>query len=268
MKKALLIGIDYVDTPDVSLRGCANDVITVRAMLISEYGYHEDNIVVLCDDNGFTTEQERAMTVPTKTNILNEIDKLCRESEHLDEIWIHYSGHGSQLQDQNTSTPITTVRDIIIPSNYQDEGVIRDNELLQKIQTIATRCPAILVFDCCHSGTICDMPWTFEIGPGPEYAITKTHLSDLVMENQHIYVFSGCRDSQSSADSENSEHKPMGAFTNAFIECLRESKYYIDVMTLYRKTCLFLLDAGYEQSPVFSSSSPNPNWMLKHNRIQ
>jgi len=251
MKKALLIGIDYASNPIVSLLGCINDVITIRNMLIDAYGYDEENITILRDDLLYDHNSE-----PTRTNILVQLDKLFGDSEHLEEIWVHYSGHGSQLQVQNSKT-----REIIVPSNYLEEGVIQDDELLTKIEKISANCRAILVFDCCHSGSICDMPWTFDYTSSN--TVTRTQTSQIVMENQQIYVLSGCRDNQTSADSENDLYQPSGAFTSAFIECLRESQHHIDIMDLYKNTCAFLINEQYEQSPVFSSSCMDPRCIIQ-----
>ena len=200
-KKALLIGIDYVNSQDVSLKGCINDIIIItRNMLIDAYDYDEKNIIVLRDDSMNFLE-------PTKKNIVNQLNSIIDDSNNLDEMWFHYSGHGSQLKDQNSK-----LRDIIIPSNYNDEGVIQDSELFEMIQKI--HCRTIMIFDCCHSGSICDMPWTFEYD-AENRNIVKSKTNSIEMENKDIYVFSGCRDNQTSADSSNNLDQSVGAFSNS-----------------------------------------------------
>jgi len=47
MKKALLIGIDYIKNPEYYLRGCINDVIVVRNMLIDAYDYNAPFYIVI-----------------------------------------------------------------------------------------------------------------------------------------------------------------------------------------------------------------------------
>jgi len=61
MKKALLIGIDYIDVSGVSLKGCINDAINMRNMLIDAYDYEPENIVMLRDDDAakFRRSEER-----------------------------------------------------------------------------------------------------------------------------------------------------------------------------------------------------------------
>lgn len=247
MKKALLIGIDYVYSPNLSLRGCINDIITTRNMLIDAYDYNASDITIMRDDSGDFME-------PTKTNIVNQLNILISESQNLEEIWFHYSGHGSQLQDQNSE-----LKQIIIPSNYQEEGVIKDSDILDIIKQISNPCRAIMVFDCCHSGSICDMPWTFEY-IGQSFA--KSQTNTISIDNKNIYVFSGCRDNQTSADSSNTLDQSVGAFSNALVECLRTSRHNISVMDLYKNTCMFLSQNGYSQNPILSSSNMNPEYII------
>ena len=247
MKKALLIGIDYISNPEHSLKGCINDILVMRNMLIDAYDYDASDIIIMRDDSGDFIQ-------PTRTNIMNQFNNLVSHSEFLEEIWFHYSGHGSQLKNQNSE-----IKDIIIPSNYQEEGVIQDSELFQLIQQIVIPCRTIMIFDCCHSGSICDMPWTFEY-VNNDYMIT--HTNTVILENQNIYVFSGCRDSETSADSMNTLDQAVGAFSNALVESLRASHHSISVMDLYKNTCVFLLENGYNQNPILSSSSKTPTYTI------
>lgn len=254
MKKALLIGIDYTNNSNASLRGCINDIITIRNMLIDAYDYEQENITILRDDFSDFIQ-------PTRTNILDQLNMLADNSSGLEEIWFHYSGHGSQLQDQNSEKK--EWRDIIVPVNYEEEGCVYDSELFEIIKKI--KCRAIMVFDCCHSGSICDMPWTFEYTADMDnpnkYMRTQTNTE--LLDNQNIYVLSGCRDNQSSADSTNSLDQSVGAFSNAFVETLRASYHHISIMDLYKNICVFLLENEYQQSPLFSSSSMTPNFLIK-----
>jgi len=250
MKKALLIGIVYVTNPKVSLRGCVNDVINIRNMLIDAYDYEADNITILRDD-------VMDFMCPTKSNILSQLKLLVDQSGDLEEIWLHYSGHGSQIQNQNSKK--RELVEIIIPVNYETEGSIYDFELLEIIKKI--KCRAILVFDCCHSGSICDMPWSFDYGDLTE--LKTVHTNTVIIENSSIYVLSGCRDTESSADSSNVLDQSVGAFTNAIIESLQASHHNISIIDLYKSACIFLYENGYSQNPLLSSSSEHPNYNIK-----
>lgn len=254
MKKALLIGIDYVNIPKVFLRGCINDIINTRNMLIDAYDYESKNITIIRDDD------PGKFISPTREKILGEFSKLCRESENLEEIWLHYSGHGSQIQITDSKISIKErdgLNEILIPVDYETEGCIFDYELLSIIQTI--KCRAILIFDCCHSGTICDIPWVFEVDTYGN--INKTNVNNnLIFDNSNVFVLSACKDSQSSADTRNYLDQSVGAFSNAILECLRNSHHNIDIIDLYKNVSVYLKENNYSQTPIMSSTTENSNF--------
>jgi hypothetical protein len=260
MKKALLIGIDYVNIPSISLRGCINDIINVRNMLIDAYDYDSKNIIIIRDDD------PTKFPLPTRKTIMDNLHELSKDSENLEEIWLHYSGHGSQLQHQNSDVSIKErdgLNEILVPIDYETEGFILDYELLNIIKNI--KCRAILVFDCCHSGTICDLPWMLEVDSSNN--IIKTNMNDTIIENKEIFVLSGCKDAQKSADTNNNFDQSVGAFSNALLECLRDSHHNIEVVTLYKNVCYYLSEKGYSQSPILSSTNENPIYLFKRNNI-
>ena len=184
MKKALLIGIDYFDVSGISLKGCIIDAINMRNMLIDAYDYESKNIVMLRDDDA------DKFASPTHDNIFDCIIDLVLESANLEEVWLHYSGHGSQIQNPNCDSeksdnfPVNFLErkgiknavkswefndkncingdkmQIIVPVDYKTSGCIVDKDLYDMVRRF--KCRAILTFDCCHSGTVCDLPWTTE----------------------------------------------------------------------------------------------------------
>ena len=250
MKKALLIGINYYSSPSVRLNGCIDDVNNIRSVLIDAYDYDLANIVTLRDD------ELRSQYQPTRDNIINNLRQLVSQTSQLEEIWIHYSGHGSQIQDQNDDEK-SGMDSFLVPSDYEQRGFIIDDELLNIVKNI--KCRAILAFDSCHSGTICDLPWSFEYKNASGFSIIKNN--NVVIQNPNIYMFSGCKDNQTSADAYSNESQDyMGAFTNALINALRMNRHNVNCMLLYRDICNYLKTNGFEQLPIFSSSNSYPNY--------
>lgn len=244
MKKALLIGIDYLNT-DNQLNGCINDIVNMSNMLIDAYDYNKNDIIMLRDDYSNNT------LIPSRNNILNNLNYLVSQSNNLTELWIHYSGHGSQIKDFNGDEN-GGMDSIIVPCDYAMSGVIVDDELLNIIRNV--KCKTILIFDSCNSGTICDMPFYIEYKTPTVYAMKQ--ISNFKIVNPNIFVFSGCKDTQYSSDVFNSDtQQSNGAFTNAFIESLRKNKHNVTIMMLYRDICLRLFNNGFTQSPVLSCSS-------------
>jgi hypothetical protein len=249
MKKALLIGINYTSRPDEQLNGCIDDVVNMRNTLIDAYDYESANITLLRDD------ELRAAYQPTRDNIINNLKSLAAQSGNLSEIWVHYSGHGSQIRDTN-GDEAGGYDSMLVPCDFQRRGVILDDELLTIIQTI--KCKAILMFDSCNSGTICDLPWSFEYKNPATYLKTKNN--HVVIPNPNIYMLSGCKDNQTSADAYNNDsQRYVGAFTNALITSLRMNRHNVPFLILYRDVCNYLKTNGFSQIPIMSCSTQNPN---------
>ena len=249
MKKALLIGINYINDEDITLNGCIDDVINMRNMLIDAYDYEMSNILTLRDDDIHSIHQ------PTRDNIINNLKKLSDESDKLAELWIHYSGHGSLIFN-NKSINADKMENILAPVDYKTNGFILDVELLAIIKTI--KCKTILLFDSCHSGTMCDLPWAIEYKNPLNY--TVTHINNTVISNPNIFMFSGSKDSQTSEDSYSRETQQyVGAFTNAFLHSLRKNRHNVSYKVLYSDICEYLSQNGFTQKPIFSSSSKDPN---------
>jgi hypothetical protein len=249
MKKALLIGINYTSTPDVQLNGCIDDVVNMRNTLIDAYDYESANIILLRDD------ELRSAYQPTRDNIINNLKSLVVQSGKLSELWIHYSGHGSQIRDTNRDET-SGYDSMIIPSDFERKGFILDDELLSIIQNI--KCKAILMFDSCNSGTICDLPWSFEYKNPSNYLKTKNN--NVVIQNPNIYMLSGCKDNQTSADAYNNDsQRYVGAFTNALITALRMNRHNVPFLILYRDVCNYLSANKFPQIPIMSCSTQTPN---------
>jgi hypothetical protein len=249
MKKALLIGINYTSTPDVQLNGCIDDVVNMRNTLIDAYDYESANIILLRDD------ELRSAYQPTRDNIINNLKSLVVQSGKLSELWIHYSGHGSQIRDTNRDET-SGYDSMIIPSDFERKGFILDDELLSIIQNI--KCKAILMFDSCNSGTICDLPWSFEYKNPSNYLKTKNN--NVVIQNPNIYMLSGCKDNQTSADAYNNDsQRYVGAFTNALITALRMNRHNVPFLILYRDVCNYLTANKFTQIPIMSCSTQTPN---------
>ena len=250
-KKALLIGINYYDTPSARLNGCINDAVNMRNMLIDAYGYESANITILRDDI--------AANKPTAANIIKQLTSIIAQSASLSQIWIHYSGHGSQVNDTNGDEISDGKDEVIVPSDYATSGAIRDDVLFSI--TKQSKCPTILVFDSCNSGTVCDLAWNFNAVSSSQVSVIKTNNS--AVTNQNIFCFSGCRDEQSSTDVyNNTSQQSCGAMTTALIESLRLNKHNIDVKNLYLDVVAFLKQNGMEQIPQFSSSSQKPVFQI------
>ncbi len=90
-KKALLVGINYVGQ-NGELNGCHNDVYSMQSFL-EKKGWASDDCTLLLDTAG--------QNQPTRDNILKAIDEFVSNAKPGDSLFLHYSGHGASVKDDN-----------------------------------------------------------------------------------------------------------------------------------------------------------------------
>jgi len=152
-KRAVLIGINYVGQ-DGELAGCHNDVLNMKEYLMDVHEFEEDNIHVLLDDGVHED--------PTSENIIAAYRRIVAESVDGDCVYCHYSGHGGKVRDDN-GDEADGYDETLVPLDFQEAGQIRDDDLLKTL-VIPMRKGVFVtsVMDCCHSGTVLDLPYTFK----------------------------------------------------------------------------------------------------------
>eukprot|EP01062_Namystynia_karyoxenos_P074933 TRINITY_DN72007_c0_g1_i1.p2 TRINITY_DN72007_c0_g1~~TRINITY_DN72007_c0_g1_i1.p2 ORF type:complete len:395 (+),score=126.00 TRINITY_DN72007_c0_g1_i1:86-1186(+) len=163
--KALLIGINYVRHSSGRLSGCINDVLSMKEYIEGE-GFEEceDTMRILIDDPDDEYAQDRISIptdLPTRDNILDGVRWLVEDAQPGDVLFVHYSGHGSQMRD-TTGDEEDGKDETLCPDDYNTAGMIIDDTLFQEL--VAPLPPGvrlICLMDCCHSGTILDLPFQF-----------------------------------------------------------------------------------------------------------
>lgn len=241
---ALLIGINYKDTPNAALRGCVNDVLNMKTFLQGRLGFLPNSIKVVHDEDPSTK------SLCTVNGILEELTELMRRSwrEQLEYVWIHYSGHGAQVIDRNSDEK-DGKDECIIPSDFQTNGVITDDVLCKIFHGFHPLTKVVAVFDCCHSGTIADLRYRLD--------------QSLVLVDEHprsicapkVITLSGCMDTQTSADAYNvsGDQKFSGALTSCLLLSFNESCKQ-DIFLLVNRIRRNLVAKGFPQYPMLYSS--------------
>lgn len=155
-KKAVVIGINYLDKPkgDGGLDGCVNDAHRFKALLENSFGFEDKNIRLLFDD-----ENPNKGTWPTKKNILDAIHWLTKGARPGDSLVFNYSGHGTQVKDKKGDEK-DGKDEAICPCDQEKAGVIIDDEFKKLLcDNIPEGVRVTCVLDCCHSGSIMDLPY-------------------------------------------------------------------------------------------------------------
>jgi len=245
-KRALLIGINYYSDPVNQLSGCINDIKNFKDLLINKFGYKPENITMLSDD-------QDAAHMPTKKNILDNMNRIVAQLLPGDTFFIEYSGHGGNVksndsdEDNNPDTPGQD--DCLYPCDFNDNGIIVDDDLKANlVNKIPQGAKLVCIFDCCHSGSALDLPFLWKQS-GEFY-----NVSSLDKQSDNCILISGCKDNQTSADSWNSERKEAGgALSMMLIKALNNTPL---IKTTWKELLLivrhYLADNYYKQIPMLS----------------
>jgi hypothetical protein len=140
--RALLIGINTYGSPNIrSLNGAVNDVETMSQVLSTKFGFPTQQIRILLDSDA------------TREGILSALQGMVNQAGTNDMLYIHFSGHGSQLKDLN-GDEADGMDETIVPYDGRT-GDIRDitddeiGEILGRLKNTNL----LIVLDSCHSGT-------------------------------------------------------------------------------------------------------------------
>jgi len=153
-RKALLIGINYINKP-YELKGCINDANYLMRFLKENYDFKPENCKVMTDDS------EDETLIPTKENIINAMEWLIKDAKAGDSLFFHYSGHGLSIVDED-GDEIDGMDESILPVDYEENGVILDDEINELIvKPLPKGCLLTALADCCHSGTVFDLPYLY-----------------------------------------------------------------------------------------------------------
>ena len=173
-KIALLISTNYKNT-DYELRGCSNDTKLIYNLLIDNFNYKKENIILLTD---YTIKPS------TKDNIMNVFENIVKESSNIDSIFIYFSGHG------NNEGILLNNDEVLF--NYE----FKDNFL----DKISKDTKIIIIFDCCKSGNYIDTKFISNI--------------NLYILNLKILFLSACSEIQNTTEIYIDEEKLYyGIFT-------------------------------------------------------
>lgn len=151
-KRAVLIGINYTGQQG-ELRGCHNDVKNIKKYLIECQGFAESDMLILMDDGQHHS--------PTKQAIEQAFVRITQYSKAGDQVFVHYSGHGGRVRDTSGDED-DGYDETLIPVDFQSAGQILDDDILKMlVKPMQEGVTVTVLMDCCHSGTVLDLPYRF-----------------------------------------------------------------------------------------------------------
>jgi len=229
-KSAILIGLNYPNS-HYTLKGCVNDVKN-GDIYLKKHGYQSK----------FLEDKD----IDLYYNAIEALQEL-RDSESQT-VFFHYSGHGTQVKD--TDGDEADGKDEAL---YSKNGkLITDDEINAVLQTYPKNKTVFLVFDCCHSGTIADLPYI-----ATDEGVKLEFVQKFVEAN--IICLSGCKDDQTSADV-TEENVSYGALSATLYNILRnadKNKTQFTWRQLYKQLVLEMKYKNYTQIPQLSASDPS-----------
>lgn len=261
-KRAVLIGINRYRIPGADLRGCVNDVRNIRTALTRYFGFRSRDIAVLTDFRATKTAMQRA------------ISTLVASGRKGDVLYLHYSGHGSNVPDRDGDE--ADHRDeILCPTDLDWKDPLTDDWLRRTFNKLRARVNLTVVMDCCHSGTntraiqppdalvisrYLPNPWDLmaeESGRKLRGSVrTGIHRRgrgaqsrrDVVEADIGEILVTGCRATQTSADAYIGRSY-NGALTCSLVEAIRESRGKLTNRELHGLTLQKLKSGDFDQVP-------------------
>ncbi|KAL7587375.1 hypothetical protein Lser_V15G39388 [Lactuca serriola] len=152
-KLALLVGCNYANTPN-ELHGCINDVLAMRQVLISRFGFDPNRINLLTDAPG-------SLVMPTGANIKDALDHMVDQAEPGDVLYFHYSGHGTRVPSIKPPHTFHRLDEAIVPCDF---NLITDLDFRNIVNRVPKGATFTILSDSCHSGGLIDKEKE-QIGP-------------------------------------------------------------------------------------------------------
>ncbi|WP_162559704.1 caspase family protein [Methylobacterium radiodurans] len=138
-----MVGINTYSNRSFDLKGCLNDIDSLKRLLVSgPYNFNVDDIESLTD------------TSATKQSILSRLDYMLGTASPGDTLIFAFSGHGTQAASQDQSES-DKKDECLVPYEGTFTSLIRDNDLHGMYNKyIDSRIKFTAIYDMCHSGTM------------------------------------------------------------------------------------------------------------------
>lgn len=267
-KKALLIGINRYRIPGSDLRGCVNDVASIKDALIRYYDFPSSRVKTLTD--------KRA----TQKRMKSGIKGLIRGAKRGDVLVLHYSGHGANVPDRN-GDEADRRDEILCPTDLDWYDPLSDDWLRETFDGLPAGVNLTVLMDCCHSGSntralqapdakvidrFLPCPWDLvaeESGRGLRGRLQggrrrrrRVPRRDVVNVDIPEVLLTGCRDDQTSADAW-IRGSYNGAMSYSLVRAIRAKRGKLTYRELHREMRKYLRKERFSQVPQLEGRNAN-----------
>ena len=244
------VGIDYVNDEENRLQTCFNDVVNLSQYVKQTYDYPTGNMVWLTDEHKPLPFGGNSQA-PTKANFEAAWRSLVQKAQANDrqgkstEIFFVFSGHGYAQPSTNLNEMSGEEEMLVLLDGFE----LDENLCTQFLMPLPSSCRVVIVADCCHSATVCNLPWSYN-----RISHSLDQESDHTNIQAHICMIAGCRDEQTSA-SGNSEYD-MSELSKAFLKLMKmkgtgKALTAVDLILALR---IEMMNRGQKQIPCLSFS--------------
>jgi hypothetical protein len=292
-KIALVISCSYIGTSN-QLSGTLRDANNMLQLLknLGYKGYDGGPIVQMTD-----VSPSNSLYSPTYENILTQLKNVLTSTGPGDDAFIFYAGHGVQTLSNNALTDypdfeLSGKDSAIVPIDFtiistpkgNDFGNVVADDIFNLYLRNHSRAGAriFMMFDCCHSGTMCDLKYayncntsqkpekiTMDVSGNPDPKADAFDKKNPI--KAQVITFSACQDKDVSYESvidydgSNASHT-KGVLTSAFIYAVSTgpTRSSTDADAAKRDVFKLLIDVQYKTTknagtieyPKLSSNLP------------
>lgn len=202
------------------------------------------------------TDDQTGKHLPTKQNMLNAFKWLVSGATSKSNIFLQYSGHGSNEVDRNADE-VDGRDESLVPLDYLTAGCIVDDEIRKVlIDPLPKGCELRVIIDACHSGTGLDVKYCYrDVNFAQNKQNSQTANPKQKDTECNVVCWSGCRDDQTSADAY-IKGSYAGALTATFMDIMRDKKQDKSFTAIYTKLLEQMQKGKYTQKPQLSSGKP------------
>jgi V8-like Glu-specific endopeptidase len=264
-KHALLIGVeDYGIAGLKSLKGPGNDLELMKKVLRDRFQFQGKNITVLMDEQA------------THTKVQKALECLAKRIKKGDLIYIHYSGHGSYVKDENgdehprdfDQTWVTYgSRSNALKGN--DRYDVTDDLLFEWLTPIFEKSKHVMfVSDSCHSGSISrgETPTVRAVArdkqkyPFGEKIFSKPDFKNGVR-------IGASEDVESAYEYRQPNGKTYGAFTWYWAQALQQAQPDNTWLDIFKQTQVKITGRFSSQIPQFQGDIVQPVFGGKFKKV-